>query len=56
MINLKDGKYTYFTGNYANADAWLSELQDQPSIQYLHIFYEDVRMREREITFTINLN
>jgi hypothetical protein len=56
MISLENETYSYFTGEYANANAWLSELQDQPSIQYLHIFYEDVRMKEREITFTINLN
>lgn len=56
MINFADEMYSYFTGEYANADAWLSELQDQPTVQYLHIFYEDVRMREQEITFTFNLN
>jgi hypothetical protein len=56
MISLEDGNYTYFTGEYANADAWMSELQDQPTIQYLHIFYEDVQMNDQEISFIINLN
>jgi len=56
MIKINRRRYDYITGDYANANSWLCQLVDEPHIQYLHIFYEDCRYEDKEISFTLNLN
>lgn len=48
--------YCPITGPNASADFWISSDLDNRHIQYLHIFYEDWKFKDYEITLTINLN
>ena len=53
MITIDDRLYSYFTGDMANADVFITQNVDEPHIGYLHVFYEDVRFEEQELTFVI---
>jgi hypothetical protein len=53
MITFANDSYTYLTGEDSNADIWISANLDDPTFEFLIIFYEDFKCRDKEIFLTI---
>ena len=52
MISIEGNKYTVLSYDYSCLDIFI-ESSEQPFFDHLFILYEDVRNRDREITFRI---